>query len=29
MNLEPGGRFICINFGIDENGRYLGNTGGK
>ena len=25
--LEPGGRFICINFGIDENGRYLGNTG--
>ena len=27
--LEPGGRFICINFGIDENGRYLGNTGGK
>tara|TARA_B100000902_G_scaffold280737_1_gene266582 strand:+ start:422 stop:1543 length:1122 start_codon:yes stop_codon:yes gene_type:complete len=27
--LEPGGRFICINFGIDENGRYLGNTGGN
>ena len=25
--LEPGGRFICINFGIDENERYLGNTG--
>ena len=23
-----GGRFICINFGIDEKGRYLGNTGG-
>ena len=23
-----GGRFICINFGIDEYGRYLGNTGG-
>ncbi len=27
--LQPGGRFICINFGIDENGRYLGNTGGN
>ena len=26
--LVPGGRFICINFGIDEKGRYLGNTGG-
>tara|TARA_Y100001970_G_C14184467_1_gene831721 strand:+ start:867 stop:1940 length:1074 start_codon:yes stop_codon:yes gene_type:complete len=26
--LIPGGRFICINFGIDEEGRYLGNTGG-
>ena len=26
--LIPGGRFICINFGIDEKGRYLGNTGG-
>ena len=25
--LVPGGRFICINFGIDENERYLGNTG--
>jgi len=23
-----GGRFICINFGIDEQGRCLGNTGG-
>jgi len=23
-----GGRFICINFGIDEKGRCLGNTGG-
>ncbi len=23
-----GGRFICINFGIDERGRCLGNTGG-
>ena len=27
--LVPGGRFICLNFGIDENGRYLGNTGGN
>ncbi len=27
--LVPGGRFICLNFGIDEHGRYLGNTGGK
>jgi len=27
--LKPGGRFICINFGIDEQGRYLGNTGGN
>ena len=26
--LIPGGRFICINFGIDEQGRCLGNTGG-
>ncbi len=26
--LIPGGRFICINFGIDEKGRFLGNTGG-
>ena len=25
--LISGGRFICINFGIDEKGRYLGNTG--
>jgi len=24
-----GGRFICINFGIDEKGRCLGNTGGQ
>jgi len=23
-----GGRFVCINFGIDEQGRCLGNTGG-
>ena len=27
--LRSGGRFICINFGIDEQGRYLGNTGGN
>ena len=27
--LMPGGRFICLNFGIDEKGRYLGNTGGQ
>jgi hypothetical protein len=27
--LVAGGRFICLNFGIDEQGRYLGNTGGK
>ena len=27
--LVPGGRFICLNFGIDAAGRYLGNTGGK
>ena len=26
--LVKGGRFICLNFGIDEFGRYLGNTGG-
>ena len=26
--LSPGGRFVCMNFGIDEKGRYLGNTGG-
>ncbi len=26
--LVPGGRFICLNFGIDEDGHYLGNTGG-
>ena len=26
--LTSGGRFICLNFGIDERGRYLGNTGG-
>jgi len=27
--LIKGGRFICINFGIDEQGRYLGDTGGS
>ncbi len=27
--LVSGGRFICLNFGIDEQGRYLGNTGGQ
>ncbi len=27
--LIVGGRFICLNFGIDEQGRYLGNTGGQ
>ena len=26
--LVPGGRFIALNFGIDEKGRYLGNTCG-
>ena len=26
--LTKGGRFICLNFGIDEQGRYLGHTGG-
>lgn len=26
--LAPGGRLVLINFGIDEQGRYLGNTGG-
>ena len=25
----PRGRFICLNFGIDEEGRYLGHTGGQ
>jgi len=27
--LIKGGRFVCINFGIDEQGRCLGNTGGN
>jgi hypothetical protein len=26
--LAPGGRLVLLNFGIDEAGRYLGNTGG-
>jgi SAM-dependent methyltransferase len=26
--LRPGGRLVILNFGIDEQGRYLGNTGG-
>lgn len=26
--LKPGGRLVLFNFGIDEEGRYLGNTGG-
>ena len=26
--LVPGGRFICFNFGIDDEGRFLGNTDG-
>jgi len=26
--LVPGGRLVLFNFGIDEEGRYLGNTGG-
>ena len=26
--LAPGGRLVLINFGIDDQGRYLGNTGG-
>ena len=26
--LAPGGRLALFNFGIDEEGRYLGNTGG-
>lgn len=26
--LKPGGKLILINFGCDEQGRYLGNTGG-
>ncbi len=26
--LVPGGKLVLINFGIDEKGQYLGNTGG-
>lgn len=26
--LKPGGKLVFINFGTDEQGRYLGNTGG-
>lgn len=26
--LKPGGRLVLVNFCIDEQGRYLGNTGG-
>jgi hypothetical protein len=26
--LAPGGRLVLVNFGRDEAGRYLGNTGG-
>ncbi len=26
--LKPGGKLVLINFGKDEQGRYLGNTGG-
>jgi hypothetical protein len=28
VELAPGGRLAFFNFGIDEQGRYLGNTGG-
>ena len=27
--LAPGGRLVLYNFGIDEEGRYLGHTGGR
>ena len=26
--LAPGGSLVLVNFGVDEEGRYLGNTGG-
>ena len=26
--LAPGGRLVLVNFGVDDEGRYLGNTGG-
>ncbi len=28
LELKPGGRLCLFNFGIDEEGRYLGHTGG-
>ena len=28
LELAPGGRLVLYNFGIDEDGRYLGHTGG-
>ena len=28
QELKPGGKLVLINFGTDEQGRYLGNTGG-
>ncbi|TNF87405.1 MAG: SAM-dependent methyltransferase [Gammaproteobacteria bacterium] len=28
VELKPGGKLVLINFGCDEQGRYLGNTGG-
>ena len=28
VELAPGGRLVLVNFGIDEEGRYLGATGG-
>ena len=27
--LKSGGHLVLVNFGIDEKGRYLGNTGGQ
>ena len=27
--MKPGGRLCLFNFGIEKNGRYLGNTGGQ
>ena len=29
LELVSGGRLVLMNFGIDEHGRYLGNTGGQ
>ena len=28
VELAPGGRLVLVNFGVDDEGRYLGNTGG-